>query len=311
MIISKEKSERINNRIIELLQQDGRRTYDSIASEVGISVQNVKRRMDILLNQHKISIYGAVKIDQNKSDIFVVSALSVEQSNIRAALQALSSNKSVSAVVRTIGRYDLVCVALLKSYAEFIEYVESLQSLVDGIKSVDTLVSLRIHKGSYRRVNPYLIDSEDRDLIALLMKDGRQSNHELATQIGLTPMTVGRRIKNLLDNRTIKIRTTENLDQNHHFAVFFARIDPAKIDEVISLISNQPEVQFLVTSAGRYDIFGTITFTSEPQLTAFMEQQLSRTKGILSYDTLLILESVWFYNSWFEKYWPETHPGNT
>jgi len=310
MLISKEKSEQINNRIIELLQQDGRRTYDSIGSEMGISVQNVRRRIEGLLNQGKISIYGTVKIDQNPSDIFVVSAMRVEQSRIQSVLKALSDNASISAVVRTIGIYDLISTAIFKSQAEFIKYVEKIQNHVAGIKSVEVYSCLRIYKGNYRKVNPYLIDTPDRDLIALLMKDGRQSNQELATKIGLSPTSVGRRIKNLLDSQTVQIKTSVNLDQNHHFGAFFARVQPGKIEEVSKLLAAQPEVTFLVTTAGRYEIFGTITFASEPELSRFMEQRVSGIPGLINFETSLILESVWFYNSLFDRYWEDTHKQN-
>ena len=49
------------------------------------------------------------------------------------------------------------------------------------------------------------MDSFDRNIIEILESDGRASNAEIARSIGVSEGTIRRRLKKLIDNKTILV----------------------------------------------------------------------------------------------------------
>jgi len=254
-------AEHYDARIVELLHENGRRTLDSMANELGISISNVNRRMQDLLNNGALEIHATVRVDLDTSPIFAVSAMDVSRKAIPNVIKKISNELTISSIVRTIGRFDLISFAYFKSQKELAEYVEQVLQQADGIKSSKTYICMSIYKGNYRRINPYLLEPADRDLIALLMKDSSQTNQEIARKLNVSPSSISRRITQLVKSDTIRFTTPINDTVNPPFLVaLFARVKHKELQAVATVLSKYPEVAFLASITGHYDLCATLWF---------------------------------------------------
>jgi len=294
--------------IVELLRQNGRRTLDSIAEEIGISSTSVQKRLQSMLNAGVLDIYATVRIDMDESPVVAVTAMNVDHANIRSLVDELSKKPAFGTLTRTLGRFDLITTSMFKSLKELSTHVEQVLPSSPGIKSAETFICLSIFKGNYGRINPYLINSEDRDLIALLMKDGRQNNKSIAEKLNISPSSAGRRINQLINSGTIRINTVLYQARKRFFAVLFARAEHEKMADCARALAGHTEVLFLATVTGRYEIFATLEFDSEDQFSEFLEEKLATMDGIKEVEALFMMKSLWLYDSAFDKYWAESHP---
>jgi len=56
----------------------------------------------------------------------------------------------------------------------------------------------------------YHLDAVDRQIISLLQQDGRTSNVEVASQVGVSEATVRKRLDRLLDEGVVRITAVPN-----------------------------------------------------------------------------------------------------
>jgi len=296
-----------DNRIIEMMKADGRRTLDSMAQDLGLSITSVQKRLQSLINNRVISIYATLRIDMDESPVVAVTAMNVDYGHIRLLVDDFSDKAAFGTLARTLGRYDLISTSMFKSLKDLSTHVEQVLPSSQGIKSSETFVCLTIFKGNYGRVNPYLISTDDRDLIALLMKDGRQSNKLIAEKLGISASSVGRRITQLTNSGTIRFTTTRFPEHRHFFAAFITA-EKGNLQTNAQALAKQPEVLFLATITGRYDIFATFDFENEDQFIEFLEEKLAKMAGIKDVEALFLMKSLWLYDAIFDKYWVAAHP---
>jgi Lrp/AsnC family leucine-responsive transcriptional regulator len=102
----------------------------------------------------------------------------------------------------------------------------------------------------------------DIKLIEELQEDGRASNKALARRLGMHPSTVSKKIKQLLDSGTIKIRALPNLNKLGYRAqaLLILDVDLSKIEEVIEALYEKFHVNMIITVFGRSNLLITVHY---------------------------------------------------
>jgi len=298
----------LDAEIIESLRVNGRRTMDALAKELGISVWNVKRRVQALISEGAINIYGAVKLGLPNSPILVVSGMNIDKQHIASVVKDIATDRSVGMILKTLGRYDLITSGHYSTLDMLSRDLEAGLSGTAGVKLRETFVCLSIYKGRHGRMDPYLLDKDDRDIMALLMKDGRQSNQDIAQKLNLSASSVSRRIKQLENTDTLRIKASISTKYHPFTAVIFARAASGKLMKAVNTLVKYPEVLMLAHITGRYELFGQVAVESQAHFAEFMERQMAAVEGIQDIEVNLITERIWLYDTLFDKYWAETHP---
>jgi Lrp/AsnC family transcriptional regulator, regulator for asnA, asnC and gidA len=138
----------IGKRIIELLQQDGRKPYVSIAAEVGLSEGAVRQRVQRLIDGGVMQIVAV-------TDPLVVgfarqAMIGIKtQGDVGPIADALCDIQQVDYVVTTAGSFDLMVEVVCEGDAELLEVLMTQIRSIPGVSHTETFVYLKLNKQHY------------------------------------------------------------------------------------------------------------------------------------------------------------------
>ena len=137
-----------------------------------------------------------------------------------------------------------------------------------------------------------MIDSTDKQLIELLQEDSRQTSEALAQKVNVSPSTVRRRVRKLIHRGTI--RTVVAIDP-HAFGLHLATVIGLdvfhqKLDAVMQFLAAHPQVSWVSTTTGRFDIMAVVRFASTQELGHFLRRELPEIEGVRNSETFVCLE---------------------
>jgi len=132
------------------------------------------------------------------------------------------------------------------------------------------------------------LDSLDLALIRELDIGPRQSYQQLAAKLPGSRNTMRRRLQRLLDERIITFVTLTSppaLGYSTH-ATMAITTQPGKADEVANELKSVPNISYLLTTTGRYDIIAAALFDRLDSLLNFLDDQLGSFSGVLSAEVM-------------------------
>ncbi|MEX1107258.1 MAG: AsnC family transcriptional regulator [Ilumatobacteraceae bacterium] len=110
------------------------------------------------------------------------------------------------------------------------------------------------------------IDDTDRAIIERLQRDGRAPFTQIAAEIGLSEGAVRKRVQRLTDSGHMQVvAVTDPLTLNRRVALIGLRIND-RTDKAAAWIGALAEVEYLVATAGRYDLMFEVIVESEQHL---------------------------------------------
>ena len=136
------------------------------------------------------------------------------------------------------------------------------------------------------------MDSIDRQIIALLGQNARQSSEEVAKQLNLSSATVRRRIRSLIKRDLLRIIGVGDPGSfGFSLAVCIAfDVEHDKLESTMAALIKKPEIKWAATTTGRFDIIVLANFSSTDYLSEFLKRDLSNIEGVKDYETLVCLE---------------------
>lgn len=142
------------------------------------------------------------------------------------------------------------------------------------------------------------LDNKDRHLLALLQKDCRASNAELAEQVGMSTSACWRRIRAFEDAGLIagygaRLRP-EKLGLSFHAIVHvqLTRHDPANLKRFIEAMAARDEVEECYATTGAADYHMRVRCTDIEAYNRFMEDFLFPLAAVSSAQTNVILRNI-------------------
>jgi len=144
------------------------------------------------------------------------------------------------------------------------------------------------------------LDELDHKIICILQENARQTNAEVASQVGSSEPTVRRRIERLLKEEVIKIvavATPFQLGFNV-VAILGIQIDHSHLTHIEEALSAMPEIRFAGVTLGSYDVVVEAWFHSNDALLQFLHEQLSKIEGIQRIESLQVAKMVKYTYDW-------------
>jgi Lrp/AsnC family transcriptional regulator for asnA, asnC and gidA len=138
----------VDKRIIEQLQQDGRRPYTQIAPAVGLSEAAVRQRVQRLIDSGVMQIVGVTDPKMVGFGRQAMIGLSVE-GDTRMVADALAQLDEVVYVVLTAGSLDLLVEVVVVDDEHLVELLNDKIRSIEGVRDTETFMYLRIHKETY------------------------------------------------------------------------------------------------------------------------------------------------------------------
>jgi DNA-binding Lrp family transcriptional regulator len=137
------------------------------------------------------------------------------------------------------------------------------------------------------------LNSIDEKIIHILQIDSRKPFVEIAKQIGLSESAVRRRVKNLLDNNTIKRFTLELHSTNKTSAITLVSVSStADTSAVSAALMNLKGVVVIYEITGQYDIAAIITASSVIEINRCIDD-VRRIDGVSDTNTVIVLKTMY------------------
>jgi Lrp/AsnC family transcriptional regulator for asnA, asnC and gidA len=134
-------------RIIEVLQEDGRRSYAAIGKTVGLSEAAVRQRVQRLLEAGVVQVVGVtdpLTLGFNRQAMIGVRT----HGDLNAAGDAISDIPGVEYVVITAGSFDLLVEVVAEDDPKLLDILAAIRS-VDSVDTTETFLYLKLRKQTY------------------------------------------------------------------------------------------------------------------------------------------------------------------
>jgi Lrp/AsnC family transcriptional regulator for asnA, asnC and gidA len=135
------------------------------------------------------------------------------------------------------------------------------------------------------------VDELDLAILKHLQDDGRRSFTEIAACLNVAVGTVRNRLKRLLTDETVRIvpRINPHRVGFHAPATILISIEPTLRETAIAEIAGFPEVSWLASLTGEYDVVVDVMCRDIDHLDEFLNKRLARVPGVKATQTALYL----------------------
>ena len=137
-----------SKKLVELLQQDGRRSYAELGKAVGLSEAAARQRVQKLLDAQIMQIVAVT--DPMGLGFHRVAMIGVKTTgDTRLVADAIAALPAVSYLVLSAGSFDILAELVCEDDADLIDLLNSRIRTIDGVASTETFVYLELQKQKY------------------------------------------------------------------------------------------------------------------------------------------------------------------
>ncbi|MGN6635524.1 MAG: Lrp/AsnC family transcriptional regulator [Oryzihumus sp.] len=142
-----------------------------------------------------------------------------------------------------------------------------------------------------RRANGGGLDDVAKAIIEHLQEDGRQSYATIAKSVGLSEAAVRQRVQRLLDAEVMQIvAVTDPLQVGfRRQAMIGIRVD-GDMSHVADALSAMPEVSYVVTTAGSFDLLAEVVCEDDDELLDLLSRRIRTLSGVQTTETFVYLK---------------------
>lgn len=138
----------VSKKIVEQLQDDGRRSYAEIGKAVGLSEAAVRQRVQKLTDAGVMQIVAVT--DPMQLGFYRQAMIGIRATGDTTAVASrLSALRAVDYVVLTAGSFDILAEVVCENDDDLIELLNKQIRGIEGVQSTETFVYLRLHKQFY------------------------------------------------------------------------------------------------------------------------------------------------------------------
>lgn len=139
----------IDNKILNLLLDNGRMSYSEIGDIIGLSRTAVKNRISELEEQGIISGYKAVINPQKALEMmtFIIN-VEIQAEHFETAKTKLKEANETITIIQTTGNCHLTIICMVSSVVDMRIFVNKVFKEIEGITSIDAHAVIDIIKGS-------------------------------------------------------------------------------------------------------------------------------------------------------------------
>jgi Lrp/AsnC family transcriptional regulator, regulator for asnA, asnC and gidA len=138
----------VSKRIIDQLQEDGRRPYATIGKAVGLSEAAVRQRVQRLLDagvMQIVAVTDPLQVGFSRQAMIGVKA----EGDLGKVADRLAEMTEVDYVVITAGSFDLLVEAVCENDDALLDLISGKIRTIPGVRSTETFVYLKLRKQLY------------------------------------------------------------------------------------------------------------------------------------------------------------------
>jgi Lrp/AsnC family transcriptional regulator for asnA, asnC and gidA len=140
----------LDKRIIEHLQQDGRRPFTQIALDLGVSEAAVRARTNRLVERGVLQIVGVTDPLRLGFQQMAMIGIRCEADRLMEVADAAAEFPEVDYVVITAGTYDILVETVHPDNEALLQFLAGKLRAIPGVRETETFVYLRMVKQTYQ-----------------------------------------------------------------------------------------------------------------------------------------------------------------
>lgn len=138
----------VSKTIVELLQEDGRRSYSDIGRTVGMSEAAVRQRVQRLTESGVMQIVAVT--DPMQLGFHRQAMIGVRVSgDARRVAEAISAIEAVDYVVITVGSFDVLAEVVCEDDDDLLALINDVIRPIEGVLSTETFIYAKLQKQLY------------------------------------------------------------------------------------------------------------------------------------------------------------------
>ncbi|KQQ10664.1 MULTISPECIES: Lrp/AsnC family transcriptional regulator [Rathayibacter] len=145
---------------------------------------------------------------------------------------------------------------------------------------------------------PVQLDDVSKAIIEQLQADGRRSYAEIGKAVGLSEAAVRQRVQKLTESGVMQIvAVTDPMQLGFYRQAMIGVRVTGDTREVADRLAAIPAVDYVVLTAGTFDILAEVVCENDDDLIALLNQEIRSLPGVLSTETFVYLKlHKQFYN---------------
>jgi Lrp/AsnC family transcriptional regulator for asnA, asnC and gidA len=140
----------LDKRIIEQLQEDGRRPFTQIAADLGVSEAAVRARTGRLIDKGILQIVGVTDPLKLGFQQWAMIGVKVEAARLIEVAEQIAAFPETDYVVVTAGTYDILVECVAEDNEALLQFLSGRLRKIPGVRETETFVYLRLMKQSYQ-----------------------------------------------------------------------------------------------------------------------------------------------------------------
>lgn len=149
------------------------------------------------------------------------------------------------------------------------------------------------------RNRPVALDDVSKAIIEQLQEDGRRSYAEVGKAVGLSEAAVRQRVQKLTESGVMQVVAVTDPMQLGFLRQAMVGIRVAGDSRVVAeRLSEIPAVDYVVLTAGSFDILAEIVCENDDDLIELLNQRIRRIDGVTSTETFVYLKLQKQHYNW-------------
>jgi len=135
------------------------------------------------------------------------------------------------------------------------------------------------------------LDDISKAIIEVLQVDGRASYAAIAKEVGLSEAAVRQRVQRLLDAGIMQIvAVTDPIQVGFRRQAMIGIRVSGDLESVGAALSEMPEVDYVVTTAGSFDVLAEVVCEDDEQLLELLSTRIRQLDGVQTTETFVYLK---------------------
>jgi DNA-binding Lrp family transcriptional regulator len=288
-------------QIMEILALDGRVTNRAIAAKVGLKEVTVASRIRALNDRGVLGVTAVFDWEKIGYGLDFWVMVEVEGGAVGQVATEIARLPAVHAVHVVLGSVDLIVHVLTRDRAGAVDFLTNELLTVRGIRRASSSVTLEMLKYDLSIAqfpvtprelvvpSPVVdLDEHDYTIINALIRDGRQSNRQIAREIGLSDGTVRLRLRRLEEAGMLRILGQIDPTLAGHltaWACIGLEVHASSRKEVAMRLTTLPEILLVAFVSGRHDMLIFAASASRAELVSTILDQVRSLEGVRGTET--------------------------
>jgi len=149
------------------------------------------------------------------------------------------------------------------------------------------------------RPKPSVLDDVSKAIIEQLQTDGRRSYAEIGKAVGLSEAAVRQRVQKLQESGVMQVvAVTDPMQLGFYRQAMIGIRVTGDTTRVARLLGEIPAVDYVVLTAGSFDILAEVVCENDDDLIELLNQRIRGIEGVQSTETFVYLRLHKQFNNW-------------